>query len=238
MSIISVIMLIKKGVSMTVEKLSLELTERKVSGKKVSSLRRDGIVPGVVYGSGFEPVSVQASINDVTKVVVEAGKNRPVHIDVAGKKRVALVKDVSRDPVKNLIRHVSFHAVKSSEKVVAEVPVHLVGIGESLAEKAGLVILQTLEKLDVRALPLHLPEVIDVDVRKLAEAHQQVTVADIKLPEDIELAYSEDISGLVIASVYEPSALQAANEASGGDSEGEVSEVEAEKGSEAEQAKV
>lgn len=213
---------------MSTEKISLDITVRAVNGKKVAQLRHDSIVPGVVYGHGSEPINVQAPLVALNKVVLAAGKNKPIHLTIEGKKHIVLVKSVDRDPVKHLLQHVAFHAVNQKETVVAEVPIELVGLGESPAERAGLVILQALEKLDVRALPLDLPETFRVDIGHLTESHQQVTVADIKLPKDIELAYSEDVTGLVIASVYEPSALQAANDAAGGDAEASEDKVVAE----------
>ena len=140
------------------DKITLKLDSRDVSGKKVAQLRRDSIVPGVIYGPGMEPVSVQAHQNDVSKVYKEAGKYTPVYVDVAGKSRIAMIKDIEIDHIKNTIRHISFHAVKASDPVIAEVPIRLIGEGESEAEKAGLIILQTLETVEVRALPADLQQ--------------------------------------------------------------------------------
>jgi large subunit ribosomal protein L25 len=216
---------------MTNDKISLDVLPRTLTGKKVSSLRREGMVPGTVYGPGIEPSNVQVPLVAMEKAYKAAGRHHPVHIVLDGKKRIALIKSVSHDPVKRALRHVSFHAVNQNEKVSAEIPVRLVGEGESPAEKSGLVVLQTLESLNVRALPMSLPDALEVSIVELAEPHQQVTVADITLPEGVELDYSEDIGGLVIASVYEPSALHAANEAAAGDASDEA-EVPAENGTE------
>lgn len=226
------------------EKITLQLDERTVHGKKVVVLRRAGLVPGVMYGQGFEPIQVQATQQMIDKIYRTAGKHHPVYVTVAGKKRIAMIKDIDTDPVKNVICHVSFHAVKQNEKIEAEIPVHLIGEGESAAEKAGLIVLQMIDKLEVKAFPMDLPDALEVSILELAEAGDRVTVADIKLPENVELVddianqteddeESRSITDLVIASVYEPSALQAANEAAGGDAE-EVAEVEAENGAEAE----
>ena len=122
----------------------------------------------------------------------------------------------------------------------------LVGEGESEAEKAGLIILQNIDTLEVKALPLEMPDALEVDIRHLKEAGERVLVGDIKLPENVELVERTDgredddedeeerqtIFDLQIASVWEPAALEAANSAAGGDAEDE-SEVEADNGSEA-----
>ncbi len=224
-------------------KIELTLDERVVHGKKVKQLRTEGIVPTVVYGPGMKPVSAQAPHNILEKVYRQAGSHSPVHLTIGSKKRIAMIKDVEFDVVKHKINHVSFHAVKANEPVIAEVPIHLVGEGESAAEKAGLIVLQSLEHIEVRALPMNLPEALEVSIAGLTEAGERLTVADIVLPENVELVEHIDqrvdedeeqhhVTELTVASVYEPSALQAANEDAGGDAESAdiEDEVDAEHG--------
>lgn len=222
-------------------KIELKLDEREVHGKKVAQLRKESIIPAVVYGPGMKPVSVQADHNVLQKVYSQAGNHSPVHLTIGSKKRIAMIKDVEFDVVKHTINHVSFHAVKANEPVNAEVPIRLTGEGESEAEKAGLIVLQSLDKIEVKALPMDLPEALEVSIAGLKNAGEHLTVADLTLPKDVELVdhvadpnADEDVeqhsvTELVVASVYEPSALQAANDAAGGDAEDE-SEVEAENG--------
>ena len=213
------------------DKITLKVEAREVHGKKVKNLRKQGLSPGVVYGPGMEPVAIQADSGEVVRVVREAGKHSPVMISGA-QKRIAMIKDVDYDATKHgVVRHVSFHAVKADEPVEAEVPIKLIGEGESAAERAGLIILQSLEKLEVKALPMALPEVLEVSILDLAEAGDRVTVADIKVPAGVEIVDNDDgrheddeeerptVFDLVVATVYEPSALHAANEAAAGDAE-------------------
>ena len=224
------------------DKITLKVSERTVQGKKVRQLRADGIVPGVVYGPGMEPVAVQVDQVIMGKVYAAAGKHAPVHIPIGDKKKIAMIKDVKVDNVKRRINHVSFHAVRQNKPIEAEVPVHLVGEGESEAEKAGLIILQNLDKIEVKALPMDLPEALEVSILHLKEAGDRVLVSDIVVPENVEIVDNDDGHGddeeeeernsvmdQLVASVWEPGALQAANEASGGDATDEA-EVEAENG--------
>lgn len=206
------------------DKINLTLDVREVQGKKVARLRKEGLVPSVVYGQGFTPIMGQAPYNIVEKVVRDAGKSTPVYLTIGGKKKTALIKDVDRDPVKAQVRHVSFHAVKQNEVVTAEVPIRLVDEGESEAEKAGLVVLQALERIDVKAKPADLPEALEVSVGPLATTEDKITLGDITLPEGVEFDDAEQNLELAIVNVYEPAALQAANDAAGGDAtdEGEV----------------
>ncbi len=225
------------------EKISLALDERSVQGKKVKALRRDGIVPAVVYGPGVEPINVQVEYNVMAKVYQQAGTHAPVSLTIGSKKKIAMIKDVDFGPVSGRMRHVSFHAVKASDPVVAEVPVRLVGEGESEAEKNGLIVLQTLEKIEVKALPMDLPEAVEVDIRGMKEAGDKVILGDAKLPAGVEFVEHESghgdedeeekprVTDLQVASVWEPAALEAANAAAAGSAD-DVSDVEAENGSE------
>ena len=226
------------------DKITLKLDEREAHGKKVRALRRQGLTPGVVYGPATDPISVQADSVTISKIYAAAGKHTPVHLSVGGKKRIAMIKDVEFDVVKHVIDHVSFHAVKANEAVNAEVPIHIIGASESDAEKAGLVILQAIEKIEVKALPMDLPEALEVSAATLKEAGDKLTVGDITLPSSVEIVDNDDgregtddddtsAMDLVVASVYEPSALQAANEAAGGDAEeADADAVESDNGSE------
>lgn len=228
------------------DKVTLKLDERTVHGKKVTQLRRDGLVPAVVYGPGMEPVSVQAPHNEVEHAYLVAGKHAPVHLTVGAKKRIAMIKDIEHDPVRRTIRHVSFHAVKASDPVVAEVPIRLIGEGESEAEKAGLIVLQALDKVEVKALPMDLPDAVEVSIVDLKEPGEKVTLGEAKLAEGVEFVEHDDghhddseeekprITDLMVASVWEPAALQAQNEAAAGDAEDEA-DVDAEHGEDTDQ---
>ncbi|MES2876337.1 MAG: 50S ribosomal protein L25 [Patescibacteria group bacterium] len=228
------------------DKLTLKLDERVVHGKKVAQLRKEGLVPAVVYGPGIEPISVQMQDGVFSRLYRQAGTYTPVHLVIGTKKKIAMIKDVDRDPVRGSVRHVSFHAVKANEPVVAEVPIHLIGEGESEAEKNGLIILQALDRIEVKALPMDLPEAIEISTVGLKEAGEKVTLADATLPSGVDFVEHESghgdeteeershVSDLMVASVWEPAALQAANEATAGDATDE-SEVESENGEDTDQ---
>ncbi|MBF1024422.1 MAG: 50S ribosomal protein L25 [Candidatus Nanogingivalaceae bacterium] len=212
------------------EKITLNITKREVFGKKVRALRRQGITPGVVYGFGMEAMPIQAEAREVLRVYRAAGKHAPVQL-AGSKRRIAMIKNVELNPIKSeIIRHISFHAVRTDEPVVAEIPIRLSGVGGSEAERAGLVVLQSLEKIEVKALPMDLPEALEVSISGLVKEGDRVTVGDIVLPAGVELIEHDDgregtadddvtVKDLVIASVYEPGALAAANEAAAGEAE-------------------
>jgi large subunit ribosomal protein L25 len=197
--------------------IKLNLETRTAAGKKVAQLRQDGIIPSVVYGGNDEPISTQSAVVATAKVVRDAGKHTPVHLTIDGKKKLAIIKDVEIDPVKHGILHVAFHAIKQSDVITTEVPIVLVGQGESEAEKAGLIVLQAIEHLEIKAKPAALPEALEISIAHLVSDEDKITVADITLPEGVEYADVEQDLELVVANVYEPAALEAANEAAAGD---------------------
>ncbi|OYX53976.1 hypothetical protein B7Y92_00960 [Candidatus Saccharibacteria bacterium 32-50-13] len=216
------------------DKINLTLGQRELQGKKVARLRKEGIVPGVIYGHNLDPMLVQAPYNILEKAVRDAGKHTPVHVTIDGKKKITLIKDIDREPVKMRIRHVSFHAVKASDVVTAEVPITLTGEGESAAEKAGLVVLQAIEHIEIKAKPADLPEALEVSITGLATTEDKLTLGDITLPNGVEFADAEVDRDLVVANVYEPAALQAANDAAGGDAdEASAEDVPADNGEDA-----
>src|SRR5678815_2560717 len=129
-------------------------------------------IPAVVYGHGVDSVSVMAPAGVATKVWRDAGKHHVVELTVGtGAKKLAMIKSADFDPVKRTLRHLSLHVVKMNEKVETEVPLRIEGEGETEAEKAGLVILQTMEQVTIQALPNNLPDFLAVDSSKLI-AHE------------------------------------------------------------------
>jgi len=214
---------------------SLKLDTRTASGKKVAGLRREGQVPSVVYGGQDVPLSTQSAIVETTKVVQAAGKHSPVNLIIDGKKKLAIIKTIDLDPVRHSVRHIAFHTISQNDVITTEVPIVLVGEGESIAEKAGLIVLQAIERIEVKAKPAALPESLELSIIDLKAAEDRLTVADLKLPEGVVFADADQDLDLVIANVYEPAALEAANEAAAG--AGEIdSEVASDNGDNTDQA--
>ena len=204
---------------MSHETITLSLEIRETVGKRLRALRQSGFVPAVVHDHGKDSLIVQAVYNPLAKVVGQAGKHHIVALDVAGKAYNAIIKDVSLDPRKGTITHVVFNAVKADEKIETEVPIHAQyaeGNDASPAERAGLIVLHNAETVEIEALPKDLPDVLYFDAEKLVAAGDQATAADIVLPKGVTLKTEPEH---VIATVFEPSALAAANDAAGGDAE-------------------
>lgn len=213
------------------DKVELTLQSRTIHGKAVKALRRDGLVPAVVYGQNFPAQSTMAPQVEITKVYRQVGRRHPVELQLDGKKRLAMIKTADLDPVKHTIRHLAFHVIKQNEKVQTEVPIVIDGAGETPAEKAGLVVLTTIDAVEVEALPNNLPDAVSISGEKLAEVGNHVTVSDVTPIDGVTILSDPE---QVIATVYEPGALQAKNEAAGGEAEENVAAVEAEHGEDTE----
>jgi len=203
------------------DEIQLTLQVRTITGKAVKQLRRDGLVPAVIHDHGKPSIHVSAAYLPLMKAYQRAGKHHPLELTVGSMKFIALIKDAEFEPRRRQLNHVVFGAVKADEKVEAEIPLRL--SDEIPAEKVSLVVITQLDIIKVEALPKDLPDEIVVDASGLAEVGDKVTIADIKLPAGVILADPEQPDQL-IAVVYEPSALAAANDAVGGTAEPEEAE--------------
>jgi large subunit ribosomal protein L25 len=216
--------------------ISLTLEPRKVTGKAVKHLRKDGTVPAVIHDHGKASVIVQGNAVQMLKVWYQAGKHHPVQLKAGDKSYTALIKTAEFDPRKHRLTHIVFNAVDRNQKVEAEIPIkpRFAEDQESHpAERNSLIVLSQLEAVQVKAIPTNLPDVLEYDAEKLVEIGDSVTVADLFVPEGVEV---ETDPNHAVATVYEPSALAAANDAAGGDAEPEDAEdVESETESNAEE---
>jgi large subunit ribosomal protein L25 len=168
------------------QNIQLNAEKREGLGKRaVSALRAGGKVPGVVQEHGKESQSILLDGRDILKTFAGAGKSQAIDLAIGTKKNLVLIKEIQFVNLKPEVEHVVFQALKADEPVDAEVPVHIVG--EVPAEANRLVLLHTLETLEVRALPKDLPEALEVSAEKLIEVDDKVLISDINLPAGVEL---------------------------------------------------
>lgn len=192
--------------------IQLSLDKREATGKQLKNLRAAGQIPSVVYG-GEMPIMTTSAYNETDKVLREVGYHSPVELNVAGQTQLAIVKNVDIDPVSRRILNVEFQAISADEVVEATTPIRIVDFEASDAAKKHYVILQVMEEVDVKARPSDLPEEIIVDGSKLAELDDRLTLADLQMPANVEIADKELEDTTVVANVYDPAAEAAAREA-------------------------
>jgi len=169
--------------------LELRATPREIiGGTQVKALRREDIVPGVIYGHGIDPIAVQFDSREIERAVSQAGTSSTVQVYVEGipDPYLAIFRDVQYHIIKRNVIHLDLQALNLKETV--RVPVSVVLTGESPAVKDfGGILLQVLNELEIEALPTALVPSIEVDISVLAEIGQSITVGDIVPPPGVKI---------------------------------------------------
>ncbi|HLB26537.1 MAG TPA: 50S ribosomal protein L25 [Dehalococcoidia bacterium] len=213
---------------MAEQKVELKVTPRDVVGKKVSRLRREGVIPANVYGHGLESVSIQVPKDDLVHVMRTAGRNEIVYLRLDGDEpRPTFLRQVQRNPVTDAILHADFYQISLKEKVRMEVPVALIGTAPAEQTHGGT-LLHSLDSISVEGLPTDIPSVIEVDVSGLEEIDAAIHVAELSVPEGIAVLTDPE---QVVAKIAPPQVEKVEEEVEGEVAEGE--EAPAEEGAEA-----
>ena len=191
----------------------LKIEKRKVLGKQVKKLRRDGILPCNIYGKGIKSTAVQVPQTDFDAVYKEAGETGLVDVELDGKLTPVLIHNMQKDFRGNVL-HADFFQVNLKEKVKTMVPLQIVGEPKAVLDKVGL-LMNILSEVEVEALPEELPENIEVNVAHLANINDQVTVADLKVPAGVAVLTEPEqviskIGELVTKEAQEEAAAEAA----------------------------
>jgi len=181
---------------------------REAFGKGAArKLRAAGKIPAVLYGHGTEPKHLTLPGHDVMLLLRKA--NATIDLDIAGKAQLALVKDVQKDPVRQIIEHIDLVVIRKGEKVQVEVPIHVVG-----ESAPGTALEQEAHTLLVEAPAIAIPERIDASVEGL-EAVAHVYASDLTLPENVTLVADPEtliVSVVVPAVAEEPAETETAAE--------------------------
>jgi ribosomal protein L25, Ctc-form len=160
-------------------------------------LRAAGKIPAVIYGHGTEPQHVALPGHETALIIRKA--NQVLDLQIEGKSQLALVKDVQKDPVHQIIEHLDLVVVRKGEKVTVDVPVHLEG-----EAAAGTSVNQDLTTLSLEVEATHIPESVTVSIEGLEEgAH--VLAGDVKLPQGATLVTDPEhlVVGITAATVVD-----------------------------------
>ncbi|MBX3051778.1 MAG: 50S ribosomal protein L25 [Caldilineaceae bacterium] len=159
--------------------LKISAQVRTLTGNKVKQLRRDGLVPVVIYGQDREPVNAQVDSIELDRLVQAGGATQLVEVSMenSGMQNV-LIREVQRHPVRRNPLHADFYAVNMRVKQQVRVPV--ISVGELTTAAAGMVLIQSLSDVEIEALPSDIPAHIEVDISVLdGEERDRITVADL-----------------------------------------------------------
>lgn len=156
----------------------LNAQARKITGRKVKTLRKEGLVPGNIYGKNITSEAVQVKEKEFKDVYKEVGETGIINLKVGKATKPVLIHNVQIHAVTGEPLHVDFMQVNLKEKVTTAVPVEVVG--ESPVQKSGLgTVVLLLDELEVESLPTDIPEKFVVDATKLTEVDQTIKVSDL-----------------------------------------------------------
>jgi large subunit ribosomal protein L25 len=199
----------------------LTAEKRTILGKKLKKLRRDGITPGNVYGKNIKSQAVQVDTKEFSEIYKEVGETGLVDLTLSDQVIPVLVQNVNKN-FRNQILHADFYQVNLKEKVKAAVPLEIIGEPKAVTDKIGL-LMNILSEVEVEALPEELPEKIEVNVERLANIDEQVTVADLKVPTGVEILTDKE---QVVSKIAELVTKEAAEEAAAEEAAAEAAKAE------------
>ena len=194
---------------------------RELGSRSTRRLRREGRVPGVLYGLGQDPMPFSVSYVDLRgSLTTEAGLNALIEIEIGGSKHLSILKDLQRHPVRDEVIHVDFVRVDPNAELSVDVRLTMTGDAKKVRDENGMVD-QTMFSLSVLSLPQSIPNELFVDVSDL-EINSSVRVGDIALPDGVrtEVDLEETVAvGTVTRSTMEAMAAEAMAEAAGEEGE-------------------
>ncbi len=200
------------------EQVSLAARPRPGNGKgEARSLRREGRVPAVVYGTGVAPVPISVNARELYHALhTDAGANAVVRLDVGGDVHLALARELQRHPVRRDVLHVDFVTVSRNVKVSVEVPIHLVGADDAPGVTEGGVLSQELYALPVEVLPLEVPDEVTLDVSAMTVG-DTLRVSDVRVPDGVEVTADPEttVATLVVPDLDVPEPHDAVEGAAG-----------------------
>ncbi|RLC90826.1 MAG: 50S ribosomal protein L25 [Chloroflexi bacterium] len=215
------------------EQLKLQAMPRTAIGKQVKQLRREGLLPGIIYGHSIEPLAVQFDAREARSIADQAGSSSLINVYIAGTPTPysVIIRDVQWDYLKRTLIHLDLQALSMTEKVRIPISINLVGTAAAVEELGG-VLLHLVNEVDVECLPSALVPAIDVDISNLTQIGDSISVKDLVVPEGIEILTDAEETVVQISAVVEEAEEKEefAVEAEAGDVEviGEEEEAEAE----------
>ena len=204
----------------------LAAESRQALGKRNRQLRREGFVPGIVYGPSTAPLAVQFPYRDVELTLMNAGGTNLIDIEVEGEVYPSLAREVQRDVVRGDILHVDFLAVDQSQRISVEVPIVMDGVSPVVAAREGILITGR-SSLTLEVYPSDIRDRIVIDLTQLLELGDEVLVRDLTFGESVTV---HNDPNEMLAKIVQPAAARAEEDLEGeeGESEGEEGDAEAE----------
>jgi large subunit ribosomal protein L25 len=168
------------------EKQVIMAEKRTVTGKQVGQLRRQGKLPGVIYGRHLEALPILMDLKEATRILNSLTASSLVNVNLDGKEHSVLVREKQRDYLKDTFLHVDFMAVSLTDKLTAHVSIELTGESPAVKDFNGIIVHEKSE-LEVECLPQDLPQRIILDISTLLKIGDSLSVADVNLGEKVTI---------------------------------------------------
>ncbi len=160
-------------------------TSREIGSSSSRRVRKDGVIPGVLYGLNEESISLSVDWRDLRKALTtDSGLNAIIQLEIDGKKQMTIVKDIQRHPVRRDVLHVDFLRIDPNKNVTVDIPLIMIGEAREVSAADGMVD-QNMFTLTVSAPPDRIPTEIEVDISSLTVG-TSVRVGDLNLQEALE----------------------------------------------------
>ncbi len=183
------------------EYMKLNAVLRTEAGKGLDQLRKDDMVPAVIYGRKIAPRNVALTYLEFAKAYKQAGENTIVELAIGTEKPVnVLIHAVQVSPLRNRFIHIDFFQVRMDEEIETHVPLVFINESPAVREMGGM-LMKSIEELPVKTLPADLPHALEVDLSTLRSFEDHITVSDIKVSAKVKIDADPN---MVIASVIPP----------------------------------
>lgn len=188
------------------EKILLKTEQRETNTRSAKNLQKAGLMPAELYGNNIQNIHLSVDQIEFEKVLRKAGESTIIELQLPeGGSRSVLIQDVDRHYLTSQPIHVDFYEVKMTEKLTATIPIEFTG--ESSAVKVlGGTLVKVLTEVEVECLPGDLPHQFDVDITVLDNFEKQITVADLKVSDKVDIKAEDDE---VVATVQPPRDMEA-----------------------------
>ena len=168
----------------------LQIQKRTTEGKKVKTLRNQGITPIHLYGSEFDSASMQVKMSELIDILNLAGFSSPITLNDGKNDIIAFAREVQRHPLTEQILHVDFQIVGKDDQVEVEVPINL--IGESSAVKnLGGVLIKLMETIRVSSKVDSVPKSLEIDISVIESLEQSILVGEVEIAEGVQIVSDE-----------------------------------------------
>ena len=173
------------------DRVNLVVESRQTATEKAKNLRKDGWIPGVIYGQG-ENVNIKVENLSLRRVLRDAGMTNLIDINVGKERHTVLAKDIQKHPTRGDLIHIDFYEVDMTEKLVVDAALRMIGEAPPVTEGLGTTSL-VLYSVQIECLPDKLISEIEVDLSLIETPEDMITVSQLEIPEGVTILTDPEV---------------------------------------------